>query len=212
MKKKIALVGVGGNFFDIIEEIENRGYDIAGYINNKKDSNVKLYYLGDDSVSLPNNVFKIITVGGIGKKIELRKRLYKIHKDRVTDLFFEDSNVSRYVIYKENSGIIIFKNNVIKAGCILGENVFINSGCVIGHHANIGNHTQMSLGVLIGGNAVIGESCYIGMGAKIFEGVKIGNNCVISANALVTKDMPGNSFIVERNKIIRAFSATTKIR
>lgn len=203
IRKKVALIGFGGNFFDITEELEDREYEIVGYINNREINAVSLPYLGDDNVCLSDDVSKIITVGGIGKRIRLRKKLYKIHKDKIINLFFNGSMISELVNCKENSGIIVFKNVVIKANCVLGENVFINSGCVIGHRVNIGNHSHISLGALIGGDVVIGENCFLGMGAKIFECVKIGDNCIIGADSLITKSIPDNSFVVGRNRILK---------
>jgi len=196
MMKKIIAIGVGGVFYEIREALEDEGYSIIGYINDKKNDTVDLPYLGDDNAPVPENISKIITVGGVGEKIGLRKRLYEIHKDGLINLFFKGAIVSRSTTFKENSSIIVFPNTVIQAQAEIGENVFINPGSMIGHHVKIGNHTQISVGVLIGGRTIIGEQCFIGMGAKIFENVKIGNGSIIGADTLVAKDVAPGSVIV----------------
>ena len=40
----------------------------------------------------------------------------------------------------------------------------------------------------------IGEGCWFGASVTVCPGVTIGDNCVIGAGAVVTRDIPANSF------------------
>lgn len=45
------------------------------------------------------------------------------------------------------------------------------------------------------GETIIGNNVWIGEKVSIMPGVVIGDNCVIAANAVVTKNIPGNSVV-----------------
>lgn len=98
-----------------------------------------------------------------------------------------------------------------KFGIDIPHNTYIGQGFYIGHLSCIvvspltiiGNNVNISQGVTIGiasrgprkGAAIIGNNVYIGPGAKIIGKINIGNNVAIGANAVVTKDVPGNAVV-----------------
>jgi len=200
--KQVALIGVGGLFLDIYEELESQGFEIIGYIDKERNLNIDLPYLGDDDCDLETSVKKVITVGGIGKQISLRTRLFNVHKGNIINLFFNKAHISRYCKYGNDSGVLVFHCSIVRSRVVLGENIFLNAFCNIGHDTEIGDNAVMSNGVLIGGNVKIGRDCFIGQRANIFQGVTIGNDCLIGANALVTKNVPDNSFVINRDERI----------
>lgn len=81
---------------------------------------------------------------------------------------------------------------------ISGEAI-IGNDCTIYHQVTVGVN-----GIRGKGAPCIGNHVFIGAGAKIIGNIKIGENCVIGANAVVTKDIPDNSIVVESNKIVRS--------
>lgn len=200
--KDIVLVGYGGNYFDIKEQLELQNYKILGYLD-KKDKGTQENYLGADVENSVLNKVKLITLGGIGKSNIDRIKIFNIHKEKLVNLIFESAEVSKYSKIQQKSNVIIFHSSVIKSGVTINANVFINSGCIIGHHCTINENVQISLGVLVGGNSIIGRNTFIGMGARIFENVRIGKNCIVAANSLVTKDVLDNSLVIGINKIRR---------
>lgn len=76
---------------------------------------------------------------------------------------------------------------------------------IINPAAKIGENCTLYPGVLIGhkypggGAATIGDNVFIGAGTKIIGPVKIGDNVTIGQNCVITKDIPGNSVIVNEN-------------
>ena len=85
-------------------------------------------------------------------------------------------------------------------GVVISGGAVIGNDCTIYHQVTIGVHGLAESGVLHIGNHV-----FIGAGAKIVGNVRIGDNCIIGANAVVTKDIPDNSTVVESNRIVRTY-------
>lgn len=95
-------------------------------------------------------------------------------------------------------------------GITIDVNSNIGPGFYIGHFGGIivrgdfGSQCSIGQGVTVGskgagksdGWPVIGDNVYIGAGAKIIGSIKVGNDCVIGANAVVIRDVPGNSLAV----------------
>lgn len=94
----------------------------------------------------------------------------------------------------------------IHPGAVLGRRVFIDHGMgvVIGETAEVGDDVLIYHGVTLGGrqreggkrHPTIGDGVAIGAGAKVLGPVTIGARSVIGANAVVTKDAPGDSILV----------------
>lgn len=72
---------------------------------------------------------------------------------------------------------------VIHSRCIIGENCVIEPGVVLG-----GTSKKWEV-------PKIGDNVYIGTGARIVGPVVVGDNVMIGANAVVNKDVPGNTLV-----------------
>ncbi len=73
---------------------------------------------------------------------------------------------------------------------------------VILNAEKVGDYCILQSGILVGissgtnaGKPILGNHVVFGPGAKVLGKIKIGNNCFIGANAVVTKDVPDNSFV-----------------
>jgi len=94
----------------------------------------------------------------------------------------------------------------IPASAQIGEGFYIGhfGGITIASGAVIGKNVNISQQVTIGeagqgkkaGAPTIGDDVYIGAGAKVIGKIKVGNNAKIGANAVVYKDIPDNSIVV----------------
>ena len=71
-------------------------------------------------------------------------------------------------------------------GTVIGSRNIIGKGFRIFQNCTIGHRSKSSLGNRIGNDVI----CYAG--AKIIGENNIGDNSIIGANAVVTKDIPGN--------------------
>ena len=97
--------------------------------------------------------------------------------------------------------------------CEIGRNLrLIHLNCIIiSKYAKIGNDCTILHEVTIGVNdkknfrkaPIIGNNVFIGAGAKIIGDITIGDNVSIGANAVVTKNIPSDSTVIEFNKIIK---------
>lgn len=198
---KIALIATGALFLDIYEEMEMQGYTVVGYMALEENSRVDLPYLGNQEADPPKDVRTFVTLGGIGRKIIDRSRLHEMHKKTLVNLVFHDAHVSKYAYLEPNSGIFVMSGTIIRSNVHLEANTFINALCNLGHDVHVRRDSQISNGVLMGGKVTVGERCFIGQGANIFEGVDIGEGSLIAANALVTKDVPCNSLVINKDEI-----------
>lgn len=87
---------------------------------------------------------------------------------------------------------IVFPHGV--TGIFISQGAEIGSNCVIFHQVTIGSNTLRNHKRY--GAPKIGSNVYIGVGAKIIGNVRIG------ANAVVVKDIPDNSTVVNQPVII----------
>lgn len=108
----------------------------------------------------------------------------------------------------------LFTGIEIHPGAKIGKNLFIDHGMgiVIGETTIIGDNCTIYHGATLGakGNEknkkrhpTIGNNVMIGSGAKVLGSIKIEDNAKIGANAIVTKNVPKNTTIIEFNKKIK---------
>ena len=78
-------------------------------------------------------------------------------------------------------------------GLVIGENVKIGNDCTIYHAVTLGQRN--------GEYPRLENNIVIYPGAMILGGITIGENSIIAANAVVTKNIEKNSFIIGTNII-----------
>ncbi|MHB1116083.1 acyltransferase [Sideroxydans sp.] len=113
-------------------------------------------------------------------------------------------HIPKSVYFNTRSGRISVGKNVI-----FGEDVKV----LTGKHMNIeeANVAGVSLHHVPEGrrDIIIEEGCYIGSGAIIVGPVMIGNHSVIGAGAVVTRDVPPQTFVAGvPAKVVRTLSAS----
>ena len=146
MRKNLILVGFSGNFYDIVEEIiKQKRYKILGYFDLHDHKDKKFKYLGNDkdNIKVFKKEKKLLTISGVGSGIKLKNKLFNLYKTQTINLIFKKSFISKYVKLRNDSGIIILNNTVLKSFVKIDSNVFINSNCVIGHHSRIKKNTSI---------------------------------------------------------------------
>lgn len=94
----------------------------------------------------------------------------------------------------------------IHPGATIGRRFFIDHGMgvVIGETAEVGDDVMLYHGVTLGGRSLsptkrhptLADNVTVGAGARILGPVTIGDGAQIGANAVVVKDVPGNSVAV----------------
>ena len=136
--------------------------------------------------------------------------------------FGNDVTVSRGVMIRPSSyygkdlgdGLEIGDNSSIGpygyVGCsgqiTIGKNVMFGPKCSLfaeNHVFEDTNSTIKSQGVSQKG-IIIEDDCWIGSNVTILDGVRIGQGSVIGAGALISKDVPKNSVVIDkRNKCVK---------
>ncbi|MDL5353039.1 serine O-acetyltransferase EpsC [Microbacterium sp. zg-YB36] len=94
----------------------------------------------------------------------------------------------------------------IHPGAVIGRRFFIDHGMgvVIGETAEVGDDVMLYHGVTLGGRTRSGgkrhptleDRVVVGAGAQVLGPIRIGAGTTIGANAVVTKDAPGDSVLV----------------
>lgn len=92
----------------------------------------------------------------------------------------------------------IMNHALIQPRVRLGHNVFVWSGAMIGHHTNIGDHCWITSTASICGDVTVGKNCFFAANSTAGNGIRIGDRCFLGANALVTKDLPNSSVVVQQ--------------
>lgn len=134
-------------------------------------------------------------------------------------IIYNDVKVGRFfqtghnVLIRENTEIgdhvVIGTNTVIDGSVNIGSFVKIESNCYIPTHVKIGSRVFIGPNVVMTNDRLplkkrdeykpegptIEDFVTIGGGVVIVPGVKIGRGSFIAAGALVTKDVPSNSFV-----------------
>lgn len=143
--------------------------------------------------------------GGKGSFLEIIKKYFTNRGFKAVFLY----RLSNF-FYKKNLKIlaIFFQHRNIRLNsCEIGYETEIGPGMKIRHpmgivisgNAILGNNVTIAQNVTIGekkeGFPIIGDGCDIGAGAVVLGKLKIEDKVTIGANALVTKDVSGNSVI-----------------
>ncbi len=100
----------------------------------------------------------------------------------------------------------LFTGIEIHPGATIGRRFFIDHGMgvVIGETAEIGDDCTLYHGVTLGGTSWQGgkrhptleDNVIVGAGAKVLGPITIGQNARVGSNAVVVKDVPGDSTVV----------------
>lgn len=127
----------------------------------------------------------------IGKSIEI--------KDGVTILCAENVEMGDYSAINQNCYLNAY------GGIVIGKHVRMapHSALISTNHKFDRVDIPMSLQGENPGKIVIGDDVWIGYGATILRNVKIGRGSIIGPNAVVRKDVPEFSIVVNDNLMLR---------
>ena len=194
MNNKKRLIGIGaGGHTKMIVDILNNNLNIP-IIGSDKDlkhliKRVKNIFIG---MAYLDNTKKNKTIFNKIKKIGYN----------VINVYHKTATISKTSYYGE--GIKVFAGGIINSGSTIESNVLVNTGSIVEHDCHICSHVQIAPGAILGGDVYVGEGSIVGMGAKVIQGVKIGKYCMIGAGSIITKDVPNNTVIYNKQKNFRS--------
>lgn len=194
VKQNVIIISGGGHARSLSEAL---GFlpntHVLGYTDLKSCLNMKLTYLGNDTVlkKSPGNHLKLVNGLGSVSRPSLRQRVYERFKRdgfKFMSVIHPSAIISKDAQLAE--GVQVLAMAVINLGVCLAENVIINTAAVIEHDVIIGAHTHIAPRATICGGVNIGQGVHVGAGATIIQGIKIGNGALIAAGAVVIKNVP----------------------
>ena len=187
MKKKLAIIGVGGHgkvvgeiallsqyetidfFDDKINEIKKFPFIIRGNIDQLK-SNLKEY-----------DVFFV----AIGDNHSRYNKISWLKKEKVSiaSLVHPKSVISKFSSI--GAGSCVMTNAAVNPGTFVKEGVIINTSSSIDHDCVIDQNVHIAPGAILCGNVRVGKGSFIGAGAKILPGVIIPENSIVKSGTLL---------------------------
>ena len=195
LKKKILLIGGGGNCHSVIDSvIAANEYDEIGIIDTAEAAYMGVPVIGtdDDVPSLVEQgwLYAAITVGSIGNT-GIRRRLYEMVRKcgmKTPPIIDPSAIIAADAVIKE--GCFVGKRAVINTGSVVEECCIINTGAVIEHDCSIRKFAHVSPGTVLCGQVTVGEDSHVGAGSVVRQGIKIGNKVLIGVGSVVVKDIP----------------------
>jgi len=197
--EKIIIVGAGGFALEAIDLIDSINsvklkYEIIGFLDDfKKDIILEKYVvLGkvSDWINYKKHSF-VIAISNPQNRESIFKKL-KSNNIHTPNLIHPLTEISKYAILKEDSGIFVNYSVQISAKVKIEESVILDSKVYVGHETIISPFVTVYPGVNISGNNLINERSEIGLGTNVIQGLVIGSNSIIGAGSTVIKSIQDN--------------------
>ncbi len=208
MRKKIIILGTGGNCIDILDTINEinrisrrKRYECVGFLDDDPSR------LGADfhgikvlgPLSAAHSYDDCYFVNGIGSPYNFWCKEDIIAQTAVPLDYFETivhPSASISAMSSIGNGTVIFQNVAVTSDVRIGKHVIILPNSVINHHDVIEDYCCVAAGACVSGNVEIDKSCYIGTNSAIKGNVKIGPYCLVGMGSIVLNDVPEGSVVV----------------
>lgn len=201
MLKKIVVIGSGGHFKVVLNEIlKQNKYEITNIVDirnigKKIKIRNKCLVVKDlkkfDWNKTNKNTFTFIAIGdnqvrkGIAESISRKKTNIKW-----ATIISPDSIIGNNV--KINFGTLVVSGSIINPGSKIGKHCIINTNSSIDHDNLFQDFSSCAPGVITGGNVKVGKLSFLGIRSTIINNIKIGSETIIGAKSLVNKDCISN--------------------
>ena len=192
---KVIFLGCGGIAIVAAEIARLRGFDIAGFLDEKSEKHGTVFcgtkVLGDFSMlpALRQKGLKdvVIAFGSCQRRIEVA-RMAVAYGFALPSLIHPSAIISSGA--SVGRGAIMMPGAIVNAGSRLGANIIVNTAASIDHDCTIGDGVHIAPGSRLSGLVTVGTGTWIGIGSVIRESIKIGSNVLLGAGSLVLKDIP----------------------
>ncbi len=201
MLKKLLIIGSGGHFKVVINEIlKQRKYEIKEIIDIKNFGkkitiNKKLIKIVDYKrfhwSKVNKESFFFIAVGNNYLRKKIASEIKTKNKNiKWGTIISPDAIIEKNV--KIKPGTLVVSGSIINPGTIIGAHCIINTRSSIDHDNVFGDFSSSAPSVVTGGNVSVGKLSFLGIRSTIINNVKIGSNTIIGANSMVNKNCLSN--------------------
>lgn len=192
MKKNLILIGAGGFAKSVIDSIDEKKYNIEGFVDNIKSGShlgYKIYANNLDDLENKENYCYFIAIGDNVKRTYWYNEVVKRNLE-VINVIDKTAILSENITF--GRGIFIGKLAIINSDARIGENVIINTKALVEHGCRVGNNVNISTNTVLNGDVVIKNNCFIGSSSVINGQITIDENSVIGSGTVVIKDIEKN--------------------
>jgi len=192
---KLVFLGAGGIAIVAAEIARSRGYEVAGFLDDKAERHGTVFceakILGSFDI-LPELRQRGIenAVVAFGNSLGRLRFAQKALSEGFTlpNLIHISAIISPTATVGE--GAIMMPGTIVNAGARIGRNIILNTAASVDHECVIGDGVHIGPGTRLSGLVRVGTATWIGLGTSIRESVQIGENVLIGAGSLVLKDIP----------------------
>lgn len=189
MKKKLILIGAGGFAKSVIDSIDEKKYNIEGFVDNiKSGSHLGYKILANNLEELENSeqYCYFIAIGDNKKRTYWYKEVAKRNLE-IINVIDKTAVLSENITF--GRGIFIGKLAIINSDARIGENVIINTKALVEHGNRIGNNVNISTGTILNGDVKIRDNCFIGSSTVVNGQITIGENSIIGSGTVVINNI-----------------------
>lgn len=204
MKKNLILIGAGGFAKSVIDSINEKIYNITGFVDDIKSGTHLNYPIISNKLENLENKDSYCYFIAIGDN---KKRTYWYNKIiennlEVINVIDKTAILSSNITY--GRGIFVGKLAIINSDVRIGENVIVNTKALLEHGVRVGHNSNISTNTVINGDVQIGKNCFIGSSSVINGQLIVGDNSIIGSGSVVIRDIEKNVVVAGiPTKIIR---------
>ncbi len=186
-KKKIYVVGAGGQGRVVINLLKLLKYDVVGiyddnYIEGEVISGIPL--IGTLKAIKKSDTL-VLASGDDAKRKQLVDRFgSQILKD---NLIHPRAYIEKMVELGEGNQLLA--GAYVNVNAKIGSYNLLNTASIVEHEVDMGSYNHISVGAIICGRCVVGSGCFIGAGTVVINNINIGDGVILGANSVVVDNI-----------------------
>ncbi len=195
MKERLVLIGAGGYAKSVIDSIDEKKYQIMGFIDDIKSGVHLGLPIFSDSIDNFKEKEEYVYFISIGDNVKRKYWYDRIVENglKVINVIDKTAILASDITY--GRGIFVGKAAIINSDVRIGENVIINTKALIEHGGRIGNHSNVSTNTTLNGDVVVGNNCMIGSSSVVNGQLRIGDNSIVGSGAVVIRNVEENTVV-----------------
>ncbi|ASS76728.1 hypothetical protein CIG75_18485 [Tumebacillus algifaecis] len=190
MKKTLIIIGMGGHSKVVADVARRSGYELLGFLDNRKPDAPHGTYLGtvdEFPYAQYADTWFFVAIGNNPVRQKVAEQL-KAAGAKLATLIDPSALLGSGVTVGE--GTLVMPGCIVNADSTIGSQVILNTAATVDHDCVVGDGSHLSPGVHVAGTVQIGNLTHVGIGASVIQSVKIGDRVVIGAGAAVVRDVP----------------------